>query len=142
MSIDWGLDAIELLRLQRAGPEVTTYQSSEWVRKFVEFRIAFLQEELDESKKALIDGSADGFVDGLIDLCVVAVGTLVALGVDVETAWDRVQAANIAKLPGVNPNRSNPLGLPDLIKPPGWTAPSHEDNVGCLQRVLNEGGAL
>ena len=139
MSMNWERDGLELLELQRAGPGVTTYQSSEWIRKFVEFRLAFLREELDESFAAIEARSAEGFVDGLIDLCVVAVGTLAALGVDVGAAWDRVYAANITKVPGINPSRPNPLGLPDLIKPPGWTSPSHEGSCPALQRALDEG---
>jgi hypothetical protein len=30
----------------------------------------------------------------------------------------------------VRESRPNPLGLPDLIKPEGWEAPSHEGNHG------------
>jgi hypothetical protein len=32
----------------------------------------------------------------------------------------------------VKESRPNPLGLPDLIKPAGWTAPSHEGNHGII----------
>lgn len=137
MSLDWTADCLELLRLQKAGPEVTTYQSAEWIERFLEFRVAFLEEELTETRTALKDGSAEGFADGLIDLCVVAVGTLAALGIDVRAAWDRVHAANASKVSGVNPSRPNPLGLPDLIKPPGWVSPSHAGHVNFLQRVFD-----
>ena len=36
---------------------------------------------------------------------------------------------------GVKSTRPNPLGLPDLIKPVGWEAPSHEDNHGLLSQI-------
>ena len=75
-------------------------------------------------------------VDGLIDLCVVAIGTLDAYGVDPYDAWDEVLDANMAKEPGVKEGRPNPLGLPDLLKPEGWTAPSHEGNHGILPETL------
>ena len=75
---------------------------------------------------------AEEVVDGLIDLCVVAIGTLDALGVDPYKAWDEVHKANMAKEVGVKPTRPNPLGLPDLVKPEDWVGPSHKGNHGSL----------
>ena len=40
----------------------------ESLRKFLEFRIAFLQEELDETKQAFEDRDPQEVLDGLIDL--------------------------------------------------------------------------
>jgi len=105
----------------------------EKLEKFLEFRIKFLQEELDEMKGAT---NADDVVDALIDLCVVAIGTLDAYQVDSLKAWNRVLDANMAKEIGIKPSRPNPLGLPDLIKPEGWIAPTHADNVGLLAKVF------
>jgi predicted HAD superfamily Cof-like phosphohydrolase len=111
---------------------------------FLKFRIDFLEEELDEMRKAVVDyqagrisGSqaADDTVDALIDLCVVAIGTLNGFDVDAYEAWNRVHNANMAKEVGIKASRPNPLGLPDLIKPEGWTAPQHADNVGMLNKV-------
>ena len=110
----------------------------EWSRlgKFLDFRLKFLQEELDETKKAVTQKDAEEIVDGLIDLCVVAIGTMDAFGVDAHKAWDAVHKANMAKEPGVKESRPNPLGLPDLVKPEGWEGPSHEDNHGSLGNAL------
>ncbi len=111
---------------------------------FLKFRIDFLEEELDEMRKAVVDyqagrisGSqaADDTVDALIDLCVVAIGTLDGFDVDAYEAWNRVHNANMAKEVGIKASRPNPLGLPDLIKPEDWTAPTHADNVGMLNKV-------
>lgn len=99
---------------------------------FIQFRIKFLQEELDEM---IVSNNGDDTVDALIDLCVVAIGTLDALDVDAYTAWDRVLESNMTKEVGIKASRPNPLGLPDLIKPEGWIAPSHADNVGLLRKV-------
>ena len=99
----------------------------EMQREFWEFRIRFLQEELDELKKSTDPADA---VDALIDLCVVAVGTLDAFGVGTRTAWERVHKANMSKSVGANPSRPNKFGLPDLMKPEGWEPPDHSDNVG------------
>ena len=106
--------------------------SGEHLAKFLEFRIKFLQEELDEMVTA---ENADDVVDALIDLCVVAIGTLDAFHVDADEAWNRVHEKNMQKEVGIKESRPNPLGLPDLIKPAGWTAPTHADNVGTLDKV-------
>jgi predicted HAD superfamily Cof-like phosphohydrolase len=82
--------------------------------------------------------SAAQLVDALIDLCVVAIGTLNAFDVDSEKAWAAVYDANIVKKVGIKESRPNPLGLPDLIKPEGWTAPSHADNVGLLGHIFTD----
>ena len=117
----------------------------EKLKAFLQFRINFLQEELDEMQKALNDfdqglvsGSqaADDTVDALIDLCVVAIGTLDAYDVNADESWNRVHQKNMEKEVGIKASRPNPLGLPDLIKPEGWTAPTHADNVGLLAKVF------
>lgn len=104
----------------------------ELMRKFLEFRIRFLQEELTETNKALESQDAEEIVDGLIDLCVIAIGTLDAFNVDAHRAWNEVHAANMAKEVGVKATRPNPLGLPDLVKPEGWVSPSHDSNHGYI----------
>jgi hypothetical protein len=131
MSTDWVND-IEVMQ--------DKFETLEWVfnnkenkdklKAFLKFRIDFLQEELDETKKAYETMDGEEIVDGLIDLCVVAIGTLDAFGVDAYKAWDEVLKANMSKNVGVKEGRPNPLGLPDLMKPEGWTAPSHEGNHG------------
>lgn len=108
---------------------------AEKLAKFLQFRIDFLQEELNEMKDAK---SADDVVDALIDLCVVAIGTLDAFDVDAYLAWNRVHDKNMQKTPGIKASRPNPLGLPDLIKPEGWTSPTHVDNVGMLSKLFTE----
>ena len=98
--------------------------------KFMEFRIGMMQEELDETKNAYKEKNAEEMVDGIIDLCVFAIGTLEVFGVDANKAWDEVYKANMSKEVGIKQGRPNPLGLPDLVKPKGWKDPSHEDNHG------------
>ena len=108
----------------------------ELLQQFLDFRIKFLKEELDETAKAVQDKDPEEIVDGLIDLCVVAIGTLDAFGVDAHKAWDEVLKANMSKEVGVKESRPNPLGLPDLIKPNDWKAPSHEDNHDLLDHTF------
>jgi len=100
------------------------------LRQFMDFRISMMEEELAETKKAVRDKNAEEVVDGIIDLCVFAIGTLEVFGVDANKAWDQVYHANMSKEVGVKEGRPNPLGLPDLVKPEGWEGPSHEGNHG------------
>jgi len=122
------------------------YQTREWVNKneeklyqFLNFRIQFLREELEETESALVSMDSEEIVDGLIDLCVIAIGTLDAFGVDPYKAWDEVLKANMTKEVGVKPQRPNPLGVPDLMKPKGWKAPSHKGNHGVLKDIHRKG---
>jgi predicted HAD superfamily Cof-like phosphohydrolase len=110
--------------------------SSEELREFINFRYRFLQEEMSELESSIQNKDSDLFVDSMIDLCVVALDTMQALGVDSNLAWDRVHKANMDKIPGIKPNRPNPLKLPDLIKPEGWTGPEHHDNIGLLEKAF------
>lgn len=152
---DWVHDIAEMHQHFGVNPVINTLDNTKLL-KFLEFRLKFLQEELNEAKTAAHiledmqiselnaearalrarEAAAD-IVDACIDLCVVAIGTLDAFEVDSYEAWDRVHKANMAKQPGIKPERPNPLGLPDLIKPAGWTAPTHDDNIGLLAKLVN-----
>ena len=135
MSQDWVADIAQMHTKFGVNKKVREL-NQEQLRMFLDFRIKFLEEELNETREAanaeVID--AEEVVDGLIDLCVVAIGTLDAFNVDAYTAWDKVHVANMSKEVGVKPSRPNPLQLPDLIKPEGWTAPSHAGNHGLLAK--------
>ena len=100
--------------------------------QFLAFRLDFLEEEFEETILAFANKDPEEIVDGLIDVCVIAIGTLLAFGVDADKAWDAVHKANMSKESGVKPERPNPLGLPDLLKPEGWENPSHSGNHGDL----------
>ena len=106
------------------------------LRDFMVFRLDFLEEEFEETQKAFFSNDKEGVVDGLIDLIVVAIGTLDILGVDTDKAWDEVHEANMSKEPGIKESRPNPLGLPDMIKKPDWKGPNHEGNTGRLDEFL------
>ena len=132
MSKDWAFD-IAMMHEKYGVHPVVDKMDANTLKKFLEFRVRFLEEELTELKNAT---NADDVVDALIDLCVVAIGTLDGFGVDSHKAWDAVLVANMNKKVGVKESRPNPLGLPDLIKPEGWTAPSHADNEGKLKEIF------
>lgn len=127
--------------------------------KYLTFRLNMCLEELLETAEAAdleLAINEDGkfaflgdvsktdpeeIVDGLIDLCVFAIGTLDVFGVDSNAAWDRVYEANMNKSVGVKEGRPNKFGLPDLIKPTkethgyDWVAPSHLGNHGDFDKI-------
>lgn len=135
---DWVDDVNEMHRkfkkdLEDGLSAIVSAMPNELRRELLRFRVAFLREELKELETAT---SAEDFVDALVDLCVVAIGTMDAFGVDARRAWREVHRANMMKEPGVKPERPNLFGLPDLIKPPGWVAPSHAGNVGRIEGLI------
>jgi hypothetical protein len=103
---------------------------------FIQFRYDFLQEEVNEGKAAIIERNSEEIVDSLIDIIVVAVGTLDLLQVDFQKAWFEVLQANMNKHVGVKEGRPNPLSLPDLVKMPGWTPPDHTGNHGLIEKAF------
>ena len=134
---DWVADVHDMHTKFGVNKVVETLTDAQ-LRDYLEFRIKMLAEELKETRDAFDEKDADGVVDGIIDLCVFAIGTLDAFNVDAYEAWARVHEANMAKEAGVKPGRPNPYGFPDLIKPEGWTAPTHEDNVGLIGKALKD----
>ena len=132
MSRDWAFD-IAMMHEKYGVHPVVEKMNADTLKQFLEFRTRFLEEELTELKNAT---NADDAVDALIDLCVVAIGTLDGFGVDSHKAWDAVLVANMNKEVGIKESRPNPLGLPDLIKPTGWVAPSHANNEGKLKEIF------
>ena len=90
------------------------------------FRIGFLQEEMMELTKAYIHGDFPEQIDALIDILVVASGTLDMMGVYSELHWDEVLKCNMAKRPAHNESESKRKIAIDLIKPTGWVPPDHK----------------
>ena len=144
MSTNWVQDIADMHQKFGVNPVIRNFDKEKFYA-FLEFRRKFLQEELDEMQKAMNDfnegkvdaaTAADDIVDALIDLCVVAIGTLDAYDVNAYEAWDRVHNKNMEKQVGIKASRPNPLGLPDLIKPEGWTAPTHRDNTGLVIKAF------
>ena len=141
--IDWVANIAEMHN-KHAVNSIVRALDPKRLRDYLQFRIDFLQEELDEMIEATWDSDykrpdnrAEDVVDALIDLCVVAIGTLNAFDVDAHEAWSRVHEKNMQKESGVNESRPNEFGFPDMIKPKDWTAPTHADNVGLLSRIFS-----
>ena len=119
------------------------YKVHDWIEanpdkldKLLKLRMRMLTEEFSETMDAYLQSDPEELVDGLIDLVVIAIGTLDIVGVDPSEAWNQVKNANMSKEVGVKPGRANPLGLPDLVKPSGWTPPNHKANHGKLPTIM------
>ena len=137
MSINWAEDMNRMHKKYGVHEAIEKLDRKE-LRAYLSFRVRFLQEELDELKEAtkpMVPIDAEETVDALIDLCVVAIGTLDAFGVNAYEAWNQVLAANLNKQVGIKESRPNPYGLPDLIKPEGWTPPDHSGNYGKIENL-------
>ena len=132
MSTNWFKDMQDMHKKYGVDKWMDAEKNQDWSRlsKFMDFRIKMMQEELDETKTAFKNGDAEEVVDGIIDMCVFAIGTLEVFGVDANKAWDQVLKANMSKEVGIKEGRPNPLGLPDLVKPEGREGPTHKGNHG------------
>lgn len=106
-----------------------------------EFRRKFLDEELveyktanDEAVEAMNEGddpatNLEDMLDALVDLVYVAVGTAHLHGFNFREAWRRVHEANMKKVRATSAAQSTRNYAGDVVKPPGWTAPTHADLV-------------
>jgi NTP pyrophosphatase (non-canonical NTP hydrolase) len=101
----------------------------------LDFRMDLLTEEFQETHAAFMNGDAEEWVDGHIDLIVIALGNLHLAGVDAEKAWKEVFRANMSKVRGIKPGREQSGGF-DVIKPEGWVGPNHGDNHGNLESIF------
>ena len=108
------------------------------LKDFLAFRLDFLEEEFEETQAAFFKNDSKEVVDGLIDLIVIAIGTLDLFKCNADVVWDKIHHSNMAKEPGANKSRQNPFGLPDMVKPEGWVAPNiTKEDCGILPDILN-----
>lgn len=131
MSVDWAKD-IAKMHTKFKAREGLVFNST-----FLRFRQRFLEEEFREMDEAILENNPEAVVDALIDICVVAIGTLDLGGVNAYVAWDAVLEANMKKEAGNNPTRQGSGGY-DLIKPDGWNPPNHFENTGFFANAISQ----
>ena len=140
MSMNWAED-MNRMHKKYGVHKIINEMDKEQLKQFLHFRVACIQEELDELKGASktllpqLECDPEEVVDALIDICVFAIGTLDLFGVNGYEAWNQVLMANLNKQIGIKPERPNPFGLPDLIKPDDWEPPCHEGNHGKFEGI-------
>lgn len=97
-----------------------------------EFRVNFMQEELDEFCRGVTAEDHAQMFDALLDLVYVAMGTAHLLGYPWQEGWDAVQRANMEKVRAAKDGSdSKRASAWDVVKPKGWRAP---DIRGILRR--------
>ena len=94
----------------------------------LDFRVKFMQEELDEYRIGAEEGDLEKQFDALIDLVYVAHGTVLMHGFPWSEGWRRVQEKNMAKISAKDAGVTGRHAF-DVVKPAGWTPPDHSDLV-------------
>lgn len=81
----------------------------------------------------------DDMIDAIHDLVWVSYGLAHSMGADPLTGWRKVARANLAK---IDPATGKVLKRPDgkVLKPEGWTAPSHKDEAARVVKLLTVRG--
>ena len=104
--------------------------------KAEDFRLKFLQEELNEFDDAIINRDRVKAFDALLDLVYVAYGTALFMGVSPDQ-WDAgfqaVQDANMAKIRVASGEDSKRGSSFDVVKPAGWVGPEMQ-----LKAILDQ----
>jgi len=107
--------------------------------KTMDFRIKFLEEELNELKEAYKNKDLPEVSDALVDLVVVAMGTAYLSGIPWNWCWDEVMRANMQKERVSSAAESKRGSSLDLKKPKGWRPPKIKDcllDCGWIQEDL------
>lgn len=146
--VSWTLrqmaDELDSLRITAAGykecADVLTFQQKFHVpmakaptfldAKAFQFRLKFLQEELDEFARDHAAGDMHGAADALVDLAYVLHGTALMMGLPWAPLWNEVQRANMAKVRATHAGESKRGSALDVVKPEGWKAPDHTTALG------------
>ena len=98
--------------------------------ELVNFRTAFLMEELAEYTNAITKKDAAGALDALVDIVYIALGTAWLFNLPFEKAWQEVQKANMSKVRAKDKTGKRGTKF-DVIKPKDWKAPN-------IERIIEE----
>lgn len=99
-----------------------------------EYRMGFLDEELQEYKDAYAAGDLAKQMDALVDLMYVLLGNALISGFPFPKAWEIVHAANMKKARAAKPEQSKRGSAFDVYKPEGWESPD-----AALAELINMG---
>lgn len=88
-----------------------------------EYRVKFMQEELDEFAASYQEGDLVGCFDALIDLLYVVYGTADMMGLPIDEGFRIVHRANMTKVRAPSADASKRGHALDVIKPQGWEPP-------------------
>jgi predicted HAD superfamily Cof-like phosphohydrolase len=91
-----------------------------------DFRIKFMQEELNEFIHSSSNNDIVGMADALVDIVYVAMGTAYMMGLPWQELWSEVQRSNMEKVRALSSSESKRNTSLDVVKPQGWTPPNLE----------------
>ena len=104
--------------------------------ELINFRTAFLMEELAEYTNAITKKDAVGALDALVDIVYIALGTAWLFNLPFEKAWNEVQKANMSKIRAKDKTGKRGTKF-DVVKPKDWKAPNIEKIIE-EEREINE----
>ena len=104
--------------------------------ELINFRTAFLMEELAEYTNAITKKDTAGALDALVDIVYIALGTAWLFNLPFEKAWNEVQKANMSKIRAKDKTGKRGTKF-DVIKPKDWKAPNIEKIID-EEREINE----
>lgn len=104
--------------------------------ELINFRTAFLMEELAEYTNAITKKDAAGALDALVDIVYIALGTAWLFNLPFEKAWNEVQKANMSKIRAKDKTGKRGTKF-DVVKPKDWKAPNIEKIID-EEREINE----
>lgn len=88
-----------------------------------DFRLKFLDEEMEELRLAIVERNVAKQLDALVDIAWVAMGTAHYLGAPFNEAWAEVRRANMEKV-RMNVDPDKPYrNIGAVVKPVGWRPP-------------------
>lgn len=100
-----------------------------------DFRLRFINEELDELVKAYAACNLADFTDALVDITYVVLGAAHLANLPFDKAWAAVHKANMKKKKAKAAADSTRGYVFDVVKPKGWQPP----NIGA---VLSQHGCV
>jgi predicted HAD superfamily Cof-like phosphohydrolase len=81
-------------------------------------RVALIEEEIEETRKAIIGQNLTEIADGIVDSIYVLLGTANAFGIHIQPFWDIIHDSNMAKEGGASRDDGK------ILKPEGWVSPT------------------
>lgn len=93
-------------------------------QEVLDFRIKFIEEELDEFIEACNNKNLELAFDALIDLTYVILGTAFIMGLPFNEGFKHVHECNLKKVRATCSSQSKRKSTLDVIKPEGWQAPN------------------
>jgi predicted HAD superfamily Cof-like phosphohydrolase len=105
--------------------------------ELVNFRTAFLMEELAEYTNAITKKDTAAALDALVDIVYIALGTAWLFNLPFAQAWREVQKANMKKIRAKDKTGKRGTKF-DVIKPKGWKTPDIDTVIDIYRERIKD----